>query len=94
MAEVVRRFETDVLPIWERLGIRQAGFWTVAIGESNLDLYYMLRWSSLAERDEKWEQFRKDPEWAARRAESEADGPIIQSISSQLLSPTSYSAAR
>lgn len=94
VAEVVRRFEEDVLPIWNRLGIQQAGFWTVAVGESNLNVYYMLRWSSLAEREEKWEQFRKDSEWAAARAESEADGPIIQSISNQLLSPTAYSAAR
>jgi hypothetical protein len=28
--------------MWEKHGIRQAGLWTVKVGESNQDLYYML----------------------------------------------------
>ena len=55
---LLNRFETVTLKLWEKHGIRQAGFWTVAIGESNQDLYYMLEWESLAERERKWERFR------------------------------------
>src|SRR3990172_2914196 len=38
------RFSNHTLKIWERFGIRQVGFWTTAIGESNNDLYYILEW--------------------------------------------------
>ena len=36
---LLNRFDTITLKIWERHSIRQAGFWTVAIGDSNQDLY-------------------------------------------------------
>jgi len=32
-------------------GIQQVGFWTVAIGESTADLYYILKWDSLDDRE-------------------------------------------
>jgi len=49
---LLKRFETVALAAWERHGIRQAGFWTVTVGPSNQDLYYLLAWDSLAARDE------------------------------------------
>ena len=50
LPNLLKRFETITLGIWARHGIRQAGFWTVAIGDSNQDLYYLLEWKDLAER--------------------------------------------
>lgn len=85
------RFDTITLKIWEKHGIRQAGFWTVGIGESNQDLYYMLAWESLAERESKWNAFMADPEWIAARAETEKDGPIVASVGNQILLPTDFS---
>jgi hypothetical protein len=40
---LLRRFETDTLRLFEKHGIKQLGFWTVAIGESSNDLF--LFWS-------------------------------------------------
>ena len=91
---LLNRFDTITLKIWERHGIRQAGFWTVAIGDSNQDLYYLLEWESLAERDEKWAAFQADPEWIEKRAKTEADGPIVETISNLILQPTSFSSVR
>jgi len=91
---LLKRFETATLDIWKRHGIRQAGFWTVAIGDSSNDLYYLLEWSSLAEREAKWTAFMADPEWQAKRAESERDGPILVSVSNLILQPTAFSAVR
>ena len=31
---LLRRFETDTLRLFEKHGIKQLGFWTVAIGEA------------------------------------------------------------
>ena len=91
---LLKRFETVTLKNWERHGIRQAGFWTVAIGGSNQDLYYLLEWESLAEREKKWAAFASDPEWLAKRAESEKDGAIMASFENMILQPTAFSSVK
>jgi hypothetical protein len=82
------------LPIWKRHGIRQAGFWTTLVGESHMDLTYMLAWESMAERETKWTAFQADPEWIKVRAETEKDGALSQSISNQFLTPTAFSSVK
>lgn len=91
---LLKRFDTITLGLWQKHGIRQAGFWTVAIGGSNHDLYYLLAWESLAEREAKWSEFMRDPEWIAKRAETERDGPIVGSVQNAILEPTSFSSVR
>ncbi|WP_137126944.1 NIPSNAP family protein [Roseomonas sp. HF4] len=91
---LLKRFETLTLGIWARHGIRQAGFWTTLIGESNQELHYLLEWSSLAEREAKWAAFVADPEWIAGRAETEKDGQIVMSVSNAILQPTAFSAVK
>ena len=86
-----KRFETMTLALWAKHGIRPVGFWTDLIGESNQKLTYMLAWESLAEREQKWNAFAADPDWHAKRAETEKDGPIVAHLSNSILSPTSYS---
>ena len=80
--------------IWEKHGIRQAGFWTTVIGESNNDLTYLLAWESLAEREKRWGAFMADPEWIAARSDSEKDGQIVANISSSFLQPTAFSSVK
>jgi hypothetical protein len=94
MPALLKRFENHTLRMWEKHGIRQAGFWTTMIGESNHDLTYHLAWESLAEREKKWAAFQSDPEWIAARADSEKDGPILTSFSNSILQPTSFSSVR
>jgi hypothetical protein len=91
---LLKRFETVTLSIWERHGIRQAGFWTVLVGESSQDLFYLVQWESLAEREKKWAAFLADPEWIAKRAESERDGAIVASVSNSFLQPTAFSSVK
>ena len=91
---LLKRFESATLRIWEKHGIRQAGFWTTAIGESNNELTYLIAWESLAERERKWGAFIGDPEWIAARNDSEKDGPIVANIVSSILQPTSFSSVR
>ncbi len=91
---LLKRFETITLGIWERHGIRQAGFWTTLVGPSNQTLTYLLAWESLAERETKWNAFAADPEWLAKRAETEKDAPIVASLSSEFLVPTSFSSVK
>ena len=88
------RFDTITLKLWEKHGIKQAGFWTVGIGDSNQDLYYLLAWDSLADREKKWGAFASDPEWLEKKAATEADGQIVASVNNQILMPTKFSAVQ
>lgn len=94
LPNLLKRFETITLKIWERHGIRQAGFWTTLVGESNMDLTYLLAWESMADRETKWTAFQADPEWNEKRAETEKDGAIVANIVNQFLQPTGFSSVR
>ncbi|MBX9964299.1 MAG: NIPSNAP family protein [Burkholderiales bacterium] len=91
LPDLNKRFETITLKIWERHGIRQAGFWTVLVGDSNQDLYYLLEWKDMAERERVWNGFMADPEWQEKRAETERNGPLVAKITNLFLTPTQYS---
>ena len=91
---LLARFQNHTLRLWEKHGIRQAGFWTTLVGENNQDLTYLLAWESMAERETKWSGFMADQEWLKVRAESEKDGPIVQIVSNQLLAPTAFSSVK
>jgi hypothetical protein len=91
---LLKRFETVTLKLWEKHGIKQAGFWTVLIGDGNNDLHYLLAWDSMAEREKKWTTFQADPAWIAARSESERDGPILTNVKSMFLQPTTFSVVK
>jgi|SRR6185437_4557811 hypothetical protein len=89
---LLKRFETHTLGVWQKHGIRPVGFWTVLVGDGNHDLYYLLAWDSLAQREQNWNTFQADPAWHKVRDDSEKAGPIIANIKSSFLRPTAFSA--
>jgi hypothetical protein len=91
---LLKRFEEQTLKIWDKHGIKQAGFWTVLVGDGSQDLHYMLVWESLADREKKWNTFQADPAWHKARDESEASGPIIANIKSSFMRPTTFSSVK
>jgi len=94
LPNLLARFQNHTLKLWEKHGIRQAGFFTTVVGPSNNDLTYLLAWESMAEREQKWTSFQQDPDWIAARNASEADGPILSNVASSLLAPTAFSAVK
>ena len=85
---LLKRFENHTIKLWAKHGIKQAGFFTTLIGQSNQELTYFLAWDSLADREKKWAAFQSDQDWISARAKSEKDGQIVANIVSQLLVPT------
>ncbi len=94
LPDLIKRFDTITLKLWEKHAIHQAGFWTTLVGGSSMDLTYFLKWESLAEREAKMAKFGADPEWLAARAKTEENGPIVASITNQFLVPTSFSSVK
>src|ERR1700685_504359 len=82
---LVKRFETVTVGLFERHGFKQVGYWTTAIGPSNNDFVYMLKWDSLDQRAKCFAAFQSDPEWIAARDKSEAGGPLVSTLSNTIL---------
>jgi hypothetical protein len=94
LPDLISRFQKHTLKLWEKHGIRQAGFWTTLVGKSNQQLTYLLAWQSLAECERRWNAFLADPEWHAVVAETEKNGQIVQNISNEFLVPTAFSSVK
>lgn len=94
LPDLLNRFDTITLKLWDKHGIRQAGFWTNLVGDLNQSLTYLLAWESLAEREDKWAKFQADPDWIAARAKTEANGAIVANIVNSLMVPTSFSSVK
>jgi NIPSNAP protein len=88
---VIDRFPQYGLPLWKKHGIDPVGFWKVAVGNSNHDFIYMLRWQNAGDREQKWNAFLNDPIWVEGRAGTEKDGPLVMTVNNQLLEPTDFS---
>ncbi len=104
MPDILKRFETVTMRLFQKYGFEVLGFWTadqeerivVATGEritrTNVnELVYLLRFKDRQASDAAWAAFRQDPEWLETRRRTEANGPIVQEVISQTLTATSFS---
>ena len=65
------------------------------VGDGGIqDLHYLWPGNCSPSARHKWNKFATDPEWIAKRAESEKDGPIVASINNMFLQPTAFSAVK
>jgi hypothetical protein len=88
------RFTTITLGFFKKYGIEPIGFWTTLAGPSNQALTYLLKWESLAEREQKWNAFQADPDWIRQRNATEAEKIIVERVDNSFLAPTAYSPLR
>ncbi|HTD78047.1 MAG TPA: NIPSNAP family protein [Chloroflexota bacterium] len=85
-----RRFQTITLGYFQKYGIGVVGFWEAIVGTTN-ELHYILRYDSLAHREQAWGAFQADEGWARNRAETERDGPLVARVRNQFWRATEYS---
>ena len=87
------RFANHTLRLFDKHGFTVVGFWVArdADGQPSNDLVYLLAFPDSDARAQCWETFRVDQDWIKARADSEVDGPLLDSLESVLLDPTSYS---
>lgn len=94
MGALTARFRDHTLRLFEQHGITNVGYWTNAIGGRSDELWYLLAYEDLAQRERAWAAFREDEEWQRVRAESERDGPLVHHIENRIMSPTDFSPLR
>lgn len=91
MPDILGRFENITFGLFDRQGIKVVGFWTK---KDVNELVYVCEYADEDEMNAKWEAFRADPEWIAAREKTEANGPIVTEVISEILEPTSFSPLR
>jgi hypothetical protein len=84
------RFAKHTMGFFKKHGIGMLGFWTDEIGTSNR-LIYILTFDSMADRENKWTAFQADPGWHQVRAETEADGAVVDHVVNAFMRLTPYS---
>ena len=84
------RFANHTIPLFEKHGIENIGYWTDDVGTSE-QLIYMLGYPSLGDREKSWASFQADPEWQRVRAETEKDGVLTAKAVNTIIRPTPYS---
>ncbi len=80
------RFLTVVRPIFKRLGFDLVDVYGVN-GSDNL--CYIVRFPDEAARERAWAAFKDDAEWAATKAATEVDGPLLKSQTTTLMTKLS-----
>jgi hypothetical protein len=95
LEDLHRRFRDHTTRFFEKHGMDNIGYW--APQEEDLrenTIVYILAYPSMEARDASWGAFRADPEWLSARADSESNGPLVESVLSQFFDPTDYSPIR
>ncbi|HEY0187975.1 MAG TPA: NIPSNAP family protein [Cellulomonas sp.] len=97
MDALLARFREHTVAIFARHGMTSIGYWVPATepGAGGPDrLVYLLAHADRAAATASWAAFQADPQWQRVRAASEADGPVVDRIDSELLEPVDFSMLR
>ena len=91
MGALQARFRDHTVKLFERHGITNVGYWMNTIGGRSDELWYMLAFEDLAQRDAAWKAFASDPEWQEARRKSEENGALVHHIENRIMAPTDFS---
>lgn len=91
MDALLARFRDHTTALFEKHGIKNVGYWRNVIGGRSDELWYIVSFESLAERERAWAAFGSDEAWIQARSASEADGPLVHHLENRIMSPTDFS---
>jgi NIPSNAP protein len=81
VGDLAKRFKDQTLGLFARHGLEVVFISQTEVGDDHInELVYVLRHPSYREMFDRWESFLADPDWAAVRAETEADGQLVVSV--------------
>ena len=93
IAALEARFGDHTDAIFRRHNMKSIGYWVPEDAPNSQNLFiYILEHSSRQKAEENWAAFQADPEWKKVKAESEANGPLVDHIDRYFLDPTGFSA--
>jgi hypothetical protein len=89
------RFGDHTDSIFKRHNMKSIGYWSPEDAPDSQNLFiYILEHPSRQEAEKNWAAFQADPEWQKVKAESEANGALVDHIDHYFMDPTSFSALK
>jgi hypothetical protein len=82
--------EGGEIAIFKKTGLNPVFFGETIIGPNLPNLHYMLAFKDMADRDQKWQVFRDDPDWKKLSANTTYKD-TVSNITDLILKPTEYS---
>ena len=93
MEALKARFGDHTDSIFMRHNMKSIGYWVPEDAPSSQNLFvYILEHPSREQGEKNWAAFQADPEWKKVKADSEANGALVDHIDHYYMDPTSYSA--
>ena len=87
------RFGDHTDAIFKKHNMKSIGYWSPEDAPDSKNLFiYILEHPSREEAEKNWAAFQADKEWQTVKAESEANGPLVDHIDRYFMDPTSFSA--
>ena len=86
------RFGDHTDSIFKRHNMKSVGYWFPEDAPSSQNLFiYILEHPSRQEAEKNWAAFQADSEWKEVKAQSEANGALVDDIDRYFMDPTSFS---
>ena len=84
------RFRDHTMPIFEKHGITNIGYWVPTKNEAN-QLIYIVAYPSRDAREASWKAFFADEDWKKAKAASEVGGKLVAKVDAKFMQVTDYS---
>jgi NIPSNAP protein len=89
------RFGNYTDALFKRHNMKSIGYWVPENAPDSQKLFiYILEHPSRQEAEKDWVAFKADAEWQKVKAQSEANGPLVDQEDSYFMDPTTYSALK
>jgi hypothetical protein len=89
---VLARFRDHTTKLFEKHGMQNIGYWVAADAPASQNtLIYIVAHKNRDAAKASWDAFRKDPEWIKAKDASEAQGAIVDKVTSVFMNPTDFS---
>ena len=85
---LIARFNEHTIRLFGKHDMELVHIGRTAFGENSVnELVYTMRFRDFADMEAKWAALLQDPEWAAVKTASEADGPLVEAVRRRVLDP-------
>jgi hypothetical protein len=92
LENVLARFRDHTTKLFEKHGMQNIGYWVAADAPASQNtLIYVVAHKDRDAAKASWDAFRKDPEWIKAKDASEAQGAIVDKVTSVFMNPTDFS---
>jgi len=89
---LLARFRTHTIKLFEKHGMQNVGYWVAADEPASKNtLIYVVSHKNRDAAKASWDAFRKDPDWVKAKGESEANGAIVDKVTSVFMNPADFS---